>query len=739
MKTVKLNGCNREDYMKVASFTAGAVGALVLGLGAQAPALAANFDADDIGGEVRGPKGPEAGVWVIAETRDLATRFIKIVVTDDQGRYVLPDLPKAKYDVWVRGYGLADSKKIQASPGQTVNHAAINAPNAAAAAQHYPANYWYALIEPPAASEFPGTGPQGNGISPSMRTQQDWLAHQKEGCFFCHQLGTPATRELPESGNSVEAWAQRIAKARPPGDPTVGDSGQMIANLMGNLMTRFGRERGLKMYADWTDKIRNGALPPEAPPRPKGKERNVVLSMWDWGDSTFVHDVISTDRRNPSVNAGGRIYGVSQWTGEYLSLDPAAHKPDTMPMPGIYPPTPHDKLAEPHNPMMDQKGRVWATNQQRGIGDNTKVCAGTDNKYAKYFPVQGKRLVNRFDPDTKKMNVFPVCFSNHHLAFGYDKDNTLHFSGDATVMGWINTRILDETGDINKAQGWCPIVLDTNGDGKITPDRNAWNKPASPAVAGGEGSGGGQSAAPAASFDPAKDTQLSGFLYGANVNPADGSVWYVKYSPYLPSGIIRFVPGASAPETCLTEYYELPKGADGLYPAYAARGIDLDSNGVAWVSYASGHIASFDRRKCKVLKGPTATGQQCPEGWTLHKVPGPNIADGKTSADMIYLTWVDLHDAFGLGKNVPYAPGTNSDSMFAYLPGSGEMLQMRVPYPTGFYARGLDGRIDDPKAGWKGRGLWSNFGTVTVFHHEDGEGDTSKVVHFQMRPDPLAH
>src|SRR5262245_45035268 len=67
------------------------------------------IDDDDIGGVVTGPNGPEAGVWVIAETRDLPTRYAKMVVTDDQGRYVVPDLPKAKYKVWVRGYGLVDS------------------------------------------------------------------------------------------------------------------------------------------------------------------------------------------------------------------------------------------------------------------------------------------------------------------------------------------------------------------------------------------------------------------------------------------------------------------------------------------------------------------------------------------------------------------------------------------------------------------------------------------------------
>src|SRR5437879_4708638 len=107
---------------------------------AQQPAAAAvSIDSDDIGGVVTGPNGPEAGVWVIAETTDLPTKFTKIVVTDDQGRYVVPDLPKAKYKVWVRGYGLVDSPKVDAEPGTLLDLTAGPPPRAAAAAQTCPA------------------------------------------------------------------------------------------------------------------------------------------------------------------------------------------------------------------------------------------------------------------------------------------------------------------------------------------------------------------------------------------------------------------------------------------------------------------------------------------------------------------------------------------------------------------------------------------------------------------------
>src|SRR5215831_12819787 len=134
-----------------------------------------SVDSDDIGGVVTGPKGPEAGVWVIAETKELPTRLIKSVVTDDQGRFLLPDLPKANYDVWVRGIGLVDSPKVQSAPGKTLNLKAVPAPTPKAAADYYPAQYWLSLLRVPPKSDFPGTGPDGNGISTGVKSQGQWI------------------------------------------------------------------------------------------------------------------------------------------------------------------------------------------------------------------------------------------------------------------------------------------------------------------------------------------------------------------------------------------------------------------------------------------------------------------------------------------------------------------------------------------------------------------------------------
>ena len=218
------------------------------------PGAGVDIDGDDIGGVVSGPDGPEAGVWVIAETTDLPTNYNKIVVTDDQGRYLIPDLPDATYDVWVRGYGLIDSRRVRVTPGSSQNLTAVVAPDPHAAAQYYPAAYWFSLIEVPEKSEFPGTGPQGNGISPSMGSQSEWLRNLKSGgCMQCHQLGNKATREVPAElgtfASTAAAWERRI------------QSGQAGGSMVGGL-NRMGFDAAIAMFADWTDRIVGGEVPP---------------------------------------------------------------------------------------------------------------------------------------------------------------------------------------------------------------------------------------------------------------------------------------------------------------------------------------------------------------------------------------------------------------------------------------------------------------------------------------------
>lgn len=157
--------------MLYSSVAAVAIAAFLAATPAPVSAQSVPIKKNDIGGVVKGPHGPEAGVWVIAETHDLPTRYAKMVVTDDQGRYVIPDLPKANYQVWVRGYGLINSAKVASAPGKHLNLTAVEAPNDAAAAQYFPSIYWFAMLKIPAADQF-----GGKSDIPAKLTQAQYLA-----------------------------------------------------------------------------------------------------------------------------------------------------------------------------------------------------------------------------------------------------------------------------------------------------------------------------------------------------------------------------------------------------------------------------------------------------------------------------------------------------------------------------------------------------------------------------------
>jgi hypothetical protein len=286
---------------------------------AQQGGLPTTLHPTELAGVVSSRLGPEAGVWVIAETSHLPTRFARIVVTDDQGRYLIPDLPGAVYQVWVRGYGLVDSPKVSATPGRRLDLAAVPAPSPAAAAAYYPAIYWYSLLHIPAASDFPGTGAQGNGIASTVKSQHEWLNMVKtNGCMACHALGTVGTRTVPQDfahfESSREAWGRRIA------------SGQAMANMI-TWINRLGRTRALTEFASWTDRIAAGELPFAQPERPQGVERNLVLTLWEWSrPHAYLHDLIGTDRRSPTVNANGRLYGAPENSTDWWPvLDPKAN------------------------------------------------------------------------------------------------------------------------------------------------------------------------------------------------------------------------------------------------------------------------------------------------------------------------------------------------------------------------------------------------------------------------------
>jgi hypothetical protein len=703
---------------------------------------------DEIGGAVTSANGPEAGVWVIAETTDLPMRYIKEVVTDDRGRYLIPSLPAATYTVWARGYGLVDSPKVQTKPGKQINLSPVVAPDKKSAAHYYPANYWYSMLTIPEKTEFPGTGPSGNGISPSIKTQEQWLHLIKtDSCESCHQLGNEYTRTIPplfqNLDSPAQAWLRRV------------QSGQAGSAMVGGL-GQLGPERATAQFGDWTTRIAHGELPSEAPPRPQGIERNVVITQWDWADSkAYLHDEISSDKRNPRVNANGLIYGSPEESRDYLPvLDPVHNTIAQVKIPYRDPDTPGqpkplqasaiwgdeaiwDSHTTVHNPMFDERGRLWYTSRIRANANPAFCKEGSSLTSAKLTPVASSgRQLAVYDPAKNQTSMIDTCFSTHHLIFASDANNTLWTSsgGGGGVVGWLNTKTWDATHDAQKSQGWTALVLDTNGNGKRDPYLDSEQK----VLTAPSGESLGTSAAlsgPVA--DATRDTRLNAAFYGLAVG-SDGMVWGSVLG--FPGGLVRLNPGSNPPETTLAEYYEVPwHNPKAPVSGYSPRGMDVDGDNVVWVALGSGHLASFDRRKCQApLNGPQATGQHCPEGWTLYPTPGPNFHNVKDSgsADSHYYDWVDQFDTLGLGKNTPIITGNSSDSLIALV--NGKFVILRVPYPLGFFAKGMDGRIDDPTAGWKGKGVWTTWGTRTPFHSETGKGTTSKVVHFQIRPNPLA-
>ena len=631
---------------------------------------------------------PEAGVWVIAETESLPTPYRKIVVTDDEGRFLLPQLPEADYKVWVRGYGLRDSEKVDAEVGGEVALTAETA-TPVEAAKIYPSNYYLSMFEPPDKSG-------------------DWMSDFKLTCMLCHQFGSIPTR----SGVTAEFFETGLKKS----------------NVMHAGVERLGGDKFIAALADWGKRVQEGEVPKETPPRPVGRERNMVITQWQWGDEfTYAHDEVATDKRDPTVNAGGKVYGVDLGNDRLFSIDPKTnemgeekvptrdgfstdwcnqtYKGQTAMPEGTNTPIKsgfgslgcpaeggttafegkYDNPANPHNPMMDAEGKVWMTSQIRRewAEDLPKWCAKDpvikDNTHHRQLSV--------YDPATDKTELIDTCFGTHHLQF--DDKGVLWVSGDSYVLGWFDPSKWDpaKPETVEQASGYSEVKVDSDGDGK-------------------------------------EDTAIPGFNYGIIPSP-DGTVWTAR--PGVPGNIMRYDPA-----TDTHEVYEPPA------PVSGPRGVDVDKDGVIWMGTGgSGHVASFDRRLCKQTWG---TGTQCPEGWKSWEVPGPKAqtkpgAKDVRIADLHYYSWVDQHNTLGLGEDVVVINGTDSDSLIAFDPKTEEFTRMRVPYPLNTYTRGLDGRIDDPDAGWSGRGLWYSNGGDPIIHSETGIGHLGQV---QMRPDPLA-
>ena len=403
------------------------------------------IDGDDIGGVVSGPNGPEAGVWVIAESVDLPTKFAKIVVTDEQGRYVIPDLPAVNYSVWVRGYGLVDSPKMRAKPGQhRRSHSGAGTERCRGGAL-LSGDLLVLAVE---SSRGKRVERRLALNDPGLQSKQaNFLRQMKNiGCIGCHQLGQEATRTIPAQfgvfKTGEEAWIRRLQSGLA-GEEMTGEAG-------------FFSAAPLKYFGEWTDRLAKGELPKTTPPRPQGVERNVVITTWEWGDEKTLHarsDFVGSaqsdcqclwsavrlaricQRRhaNPGSEneqcvvlqaacAGSEHAGSARLRLQRCKpMQPSAYWGDEK----IW-----NTKANNHNAMFDKKGRVWLAASVRGM-DNPAFCKkGSNHPSAKVFPLdQSPRQVAMLDPKTMKYTFVDTCFATHHLQFGYDDNDTLWFSG----------------------------------------------------------------------------------------------------------------------------------------------------------------------------------------------------------------------------------------------------------------------------------------------------------------------
>jgi len=688
----------------VALITTGLMTLPFLKVGAQQPrSVPIDFGKRDIAGVVASSKGPEAGVWVIAETMELPTKFVRIVVTDDQGRYLIPDLPQANYHIFIRGYGLLDSERQPAKPGQRLDLKAEVAPDARRAAQVYPAAWWLSMLTLPEDKEF----------------HKKFTMDLKE-CFDCHQVGNKTTRELATSASAgatstLDAWDRRTR---------VGPSGP----AMSNFFQAIGPQRNI--LAEWTDRIIKGEAPKQTPPRPRGVERNLVITEWDWGTPKDGRsDNAASDTRNARVNANGLVFGASEMTDTISILDPVQNKATVLKAPSEAPPmvsafnaspTPSPRFgsdvwkrsADPRSVAIDGKGRAWVAIRNRESQQQPAFCGPGPNKFGNFYPLkQSNRQLAVYDPKTSEWQHIDTCFSVDHNQIG--GDNFIYF-GIGSGIAWVDINTWDKTHNAEASQGWCPGIIDTNGNGKID---LGWTEPDEP-------------------IDPAKDHRIAFGAYSITLNPKDGSLW-VSGIGRGDKRLVRIEKGSNPPATCYTEFYEPPLNQE--IEVYGSGGVDADSHGVIWQNWrASGHFSAFDRTVCKSRKDPRATGQSCPEGWTLYRMNDPTYTNSVFHANESYLTHMDLHDALGLGKDVPMYGSVNTDAIEVLNPQTKQFVTLRVPYPMGFFPRSANGRIDDPKAGWKGKGLWADFASYAGWHIEGGPGTLPKAVKFQLRPNPLA-
>ena len=375
------------------------------------PLLAADADAParGIAGIVKDEAGhPLAGAWVTGVNATTSSHPRKTVVTDENGRYVIPDLPGPNpYQVRARVYGYADRWIKNVSAGTVVNieYQAQDRLGSKETAAQYPAQYWLSLVDVPSESKVKAAG---------FEDQRHWMGQFNMVCQLCHQLGTAATRR---------------PKTRAEWDAVLKLAGNMdgFANLL-------NRDLLLDALAGWSEKIKGGALPPEASPRPAGKAAQYILSEWEVGTPfSYQHDLAASYVWDPAIGAApprgatgkwvytgdigwGTIYGVNIETGQVkvweIPFVPAQRW--ALQSWGVYP-----WKSNPHTLEVDKDGRLVI------------LADVSDEDGAGVFPV-GNRDIVIFDPRTEGWIPIVTKCDTHTLRI--DQQGRYWLSGNIDLL-----------------------------------------------------------------------------------------------------------------------------------------------------------------------------------------------------------------------------------------------------------------------------------------------------------------
>ena len=335
---------------------------------------------------------------------------------------------------------------------------------------------------------------------------------------------------------------------------------------MGRTADSLGRDLLKQSLADWASRIAAGEVPP-APPRPSGVERNVVITQWAWGqDLSYIHDNVSTDKRDPTLYPDGKVWGIDIGQSYLWALDPVTHTVTSheVPMrdgPGRDP----SRMGRiqgntsSHNPMLDDQGRVWLTTRIRGretpawANEVVVDTAGGSTRQLSARDMSSGRQLGYFDTASEEFVLIDTVYGTHHLQF--DSQGRLWTSGDRSRLGMLDPGKLDA-----KRPAETEAAAQT-----------AWTK-----------------------IDPETGRSVMGGGYGIIVNPADDTIWRAGYpgifgQPPLPNLIGNRI-DVFDPRTQAYEQYVLPP------PAYGPRGIDATTDGKLWFGTGSGHLGRFDPR-----------------------------------------------------------------------------------------------------------------------------------------------